>query len=271
MLKKLWWTVVLLSLGSTSLAQSSDTQTPTKDTDNFFWNIEANMGGVYFKSALEDHRQDSFIEYLELGFTLELFYKGFFVQTNKRRTNPFDVEFGYQLHTTDKWGVDFITKTYLSGFSGEDIDSDLRERRLGTGHALRLTHFIDDAIFTVDLAVLTAALGTKSWLVESYYSYLIAHKNWEIYLGTGLTFYNAETVNYYAGIDEHDAATGLDLYRPGSGFEFVVEANAIYPLNEDWTLKLGASKSRFSSNIYQSPLGLRKGETLIKLGASYVF
>jgi len=271
MLKKLWWTIFLLALNGTSLAQASDAKTPTKDSDEFFWNIEANMGGVYHKSALQEQRQNSIFEYLELGLTVELFYKGFFIQSNKRRTNPFDVEVGYQLHTSELWGVDIIGKTYLGGFSGEDNNSELRERNIGSGHALRLTRFIDDAIFTIDFASLTASLGEKAWLIESYYSHLIAYKNWEIYLGTGLTFYNAHTVDYYVGVDKHDAATGLDLYRPGSGFELVAEANAIYPLNEDWTLRMGASKSRFSRNIYRSPIGIRKGEMLLKLGVSYVF
>lgn len=252
-----------------------DSEEKTKDSDTWHWELQMHVGGVYYENPLKHIEQEEFIDYVELIFSFDLYYKGFFIQSNRRRSNPAEIDIGYQITSGDDWAFDVILKSYFEDISQSDLDesnaSHLTTRDNALGTALRYSKYFDNAQYTVEAATVNFDEGANGWAVESFYSHLIPYRNWDIYLGAGVTFFSANTVNYYVGIEESDAIGHLFAYRPGAAYELEAEAHAVYPLAEDWTLHLGITKSYLSDNLNDSPIGIRANTTYIKLGVNYVF
>lgn len=274
MTRAFWLMVMLTMLSMTVNAQSSD-DNKTKESEKWHWDLQVNMGAVFYNNPLKGVEQDEFIDYVELALSFDLYYKGFFIQSNRRRSNPADVDIGYQIASDENWAVDAIVKSYFEDISEDDLlrsnASHLIPRDEALGFALRYSYYLDDAVLSVDIANIDTESSNSGWAVESFYSYLIPYRNWEIYLGTGITFFSADTVNYYVGISEEEATSQVGYYRPGAAYELEAEAHAIYPLAEDWTLRFGITKSYLSDNYSKSPIGIRSNTTYIKLGVNYVF
>lgn len=274
MTKAFWLTAMLAILSMTANAQSLD-DSKTKDNGKWHWDLQMNMGGVFYNSPIKSVKQDNPIDYIELNFTFDLYYKGFFIQSNRRRSKPTDVDLGYQIASDENWAVDAIIKSYFKDITEDDLirskASHLEPRVNNIGYALRYSHYLDDAVLSVDVADIDLESSKNGWVVESFYSHLIPYRNWEIYLGAGITFFSADSVNYFVGISEEESTHQIDYYRPGAAYEIEAEAHAIYPLAEDWTLRLGVTKSYLSDNFNRSPIGIRSNTTYIKLGVNYVF
>ncbi len=272
---RLLWLVAILLIASMSANGQEIEEEKTKDSDKWLWDIQVNMGAGFYKHPLKYVEQDDTIDYLELTFSLDLYYKGFFIQSNRRRSSAAEIDFGYQVFTSEDWAVDIILKSFFEDISQEDLDksnaSHLSPRNEAIGIAMRYTHYLDDALITIDTATINIENSANGWALETFYSHLIPYRNWDIYLGAGITFLSADTVNYYVGINAKDARESLPNYRPGAAYAIETEAHAIYPLAEDWTLRLGITKSYLSDNLSNSPIGIRSNTTYFKLGFNYVF
>ena len=125
-----------------------DNETPVFDK-TFSWQFMGGISGVYDQSPIKGDKQSEFEDYLDISLLFDLYYKGFFMQSNHRRSSAATLggEIGYELIVKDSWELDIITKVYVPGYEPSDIidnnDSDiptlsgLEDRGYGQGIGLR--------------------------------------------------------------------------------------------------------------------------------------
>jgi hypothetical protein len=254
--------------------------------DAFEWQFMLDLAFVDTQILLADVEQADAWDYMQLGLLLDISYKGFFLQSNSRRSSTAlgSGEFGYQLTVQKDWQLDVIIKAYIYGYSPEEIFKEqgipqlegLSERNPTGGIALRYSHFFNDSIFYVDVATARASNNGQGGsvtglIVDSFYSYLLPYRNWDIYLGAGLTYYDKAFIDYYIGIDADEVTSSRPLYEAEGGFRGQLEIYAQYPLSESWSFNTGVTQSFYTNNIKRSPLVDRSMFTEFMIGVLYVF
>jgi hypothetical protein len=266
---------------------TTNTNAPiTKDA--FEWQFMVDLSLVSTPVILADVEQTEAWDYFQLGLMLDISYKGFFLQTNSRRSAAAigGGELGYQITVQKSWELDVILKAYIEGFDPAEIINDqkedipqlagLNEREFTGGIALRYSHFFDDAIFYIDLAAARSGKNNQGdyatgMIIDSFYSYLIPYRNWDIYLGAGLTYYDKALVDYYIGINPDEVTINRPLYNAKSSFRGQLEIYAQHPLSQSWFFNTGLTQTFYSNNIKQSPLVDRNKSTQLMVGVLYVF
>lgn len=256
--------------------------------DAFEWQFMIDLSLTHTDIILADVKQTKFLDFLELGLLLDISYNGFFLQTNSRRSSTTigGGEFGYQITVQKDWQLDVILKAYLEGYDPEEIIkhqdqsipqlNGLEQRYPTGGLALRYSRFFDQAIFYIDFAT-ARALGndqdnsSSGLIIDSFYSYLLPYRNWDIYLGAGLTYYDQSLVDYYVGIDAHEVTSDRHLYEGKAAFRGQLEIYAQYPLSQSWFFNAGITQSIYSNHIKQSPLVDKNQFTEFMAGVLYVF
>ncbi|GAA0814144.1 MipA/OmpV family protein [Colwellia sp. D2M02] len=274
-------------------AFASDTNTAVNPNapivkDSFEWQLIVDFSAFYQQSTLQDVKQTDFVHFIQPALYIDLSYKGFFLQSNQRRSSAVleGAEFGYQITVQDNWQLDILAKSYLNGFDPNDLVeylnanpvlfSGLRERDSTGGVALRYSHFFENAIFSLDIAAAHSgddAFGedVTGVIIDSFYSYLLPYRNWDIYLGAGLTYYQDNIVNYYYGIQSVEATPQRPEFTADSAVRAQLEIYAQYPLSASWSFNGGVTQSIYSPSIKDSPLVDRNFITQVMVGVQYVF
>ncbi len=273
--------------GQTIETITTDENTPIIK-DAFEWQFMLDLALVKSQHILADIEQTKPSNYLALGLLLDISYKGFFLQTNSRRSSTIidGGEFGYQITVQNNWQLDLIFKAYIDGFDAAEIIEEqdkyiprlegLNARNLTGGIALRYSRFFDDAVFYIDFASARAFENNQGdyatgLIIDSFYSYLVPYRNWDIYFGAGLTYYDQSLIDYYIGIDTSEVTSIRPLHRADSAFRGQLEIYAQHPLSENWSFNVGVTQSFYSSNIKKSPLVDSNKLTEFMLGVLYVF
>ncbi len=271
---------------STEVAQSKPTGEDIellseKGDDGFKWQITTSFLIGRSASPIIGVEANEYANGLGLLISADLFYKGFYLQTNKRRS-AFEApgELGYQIIDDDEWGLDVLLTSYFWGFSPREIIEEygdipelegLEDRYGGGAYAIRYSKYIDEDILYLDLGLVNAGGGTKDLVVNAFYSHLVPYRNWDIYFGAGFTYFEASAIDYFVGIDEHEVNEHRSIYRAGGGFFTEFEIYAQYPLSESWLLNLGINHEYYSDAISDSPLFNRKSVITSSVGVRYVF
>ena len=134
----------------------SDSQQPNGNKpvikDEFEWQFLLDLSFVYDPKIIVGIEQDELLHYFMPGLLVDISYKGFFLQTNQRRSNVLlgCTEFGYQLIVEDNWQLDLIAKAYMQGYDSdslieygggdEELLAGLRERQATGGVAVRYSY-----------------------------------------------------------------------------------------------------------------------------------
>lgn len=282
-----------LTLASTSFASqenniiASSANVPIVK-DDFQWQFMADLSLVDTQTIIADIKQTQPWDYFQLGLLLDISYKGFFLQTNSRRSSTIigGGEFGYQITVQNDWQLDVIVKAYIYGYNPagiieaqeQDIPqlAGLTDREPTGGIALRYSHFFENAVFYVDLAA-ARAIGNgerddaRGMIIDSFYSYLLPYRNWDIYLGAGLTYYDQALVDYYIGVNVNEVTSHRTLYEADDAFRAQLEVYAQYPLSQSWFFNASITQSLYSNKIKQSPLVDKNQLTQLMVGVLYVF
>lgn len=256
--------------------------------DAFEWQFILDLSMVYDPKIIAGIDQNELLHYFMPGILVDISYKGFFLQTNQRRSNALlgGTEFGYQLYVEDKWQVDLIAKAYLQGYDskslieyggGDDkLLAGLTDRQATGGVALRYSHYFNDALFSIDFAYGSAGDDVNGkhvggLIVDSFYSYLLPYRNWDIYLGGGLTYISQNLVDYYIGVSPEESTDVRAEYTAKGGFRGQLEVYAQYPLSASWSFNAGITHSIFTNDVKESPLVDESQVTQVMLGVLYVF
>lgn len=251
--------------------------------ETFSWQAQMGFSMGYSQQLLKGVEQTDITDFLQLSLLLDFYYKGFFIQSNQRRADTFNLgaEMGYQLKVEDNWEIDIISKAYIAGYVPKDLidhaEKDipslngLKERYFAGGIGLRYSRYLDDGYFSVDVAKLANSDGDKGWLIDTFYSHLIPYRNWDIYINAGVTFYSSKTVDYFYGIDEQEVTSSRAYYHPGAAAKAQLELFVQHPISESWTFNAGLSQSYYTANVTNSPLVDTRGTTQLMIGVLYVF
>ncbi len=245
----------------------------------FSWQAMGGISGVYEQGPIKGDKQSSFGDYLNISLMFDVYYKGFFIQSNHRRSEAVTLggEIGYELIVEDNWELDILHKTYVPGYNPKEIIKNshndipvlegLGERNFGQGLGFRYSHFYEDSILSVDLA----ALSTSGWVADFFYSQLVPYRNWDIYLGAGFTHYSQGVTDYFVGVDKNEVSDNRSFYAPGSSYKAQLEVFARHPISKKWSFSAGITQSYYSTAIKNSPIIGKQHLTEVMLGILYVF
>jgi len=275
-----------ISVKSSSNEENSVNKPIVKDA--FEWQFILDLSLVYDPKIISGIEQEDPWHYFIPGILVDISYKGFFLQSNQRRSNAFlgGTEFGYQLLVEDNWQLDLIAKAYMQGYDSdslieygggdEDLLAGLRERNATGGIALRYSHYFEDALFSIDFAYGSPGDDADGELVgglivDSFYSYLLPYRNWDIYFGGGLTYFSQDIVDYYIGVSPDEVTDIREEYAADGGFRGQLEVYAQHPLSANWSFNAGLTHSIFSNDVKESPIVDRNQVTQVMLGVLYVF
>jgi hypothetical protein len=256
--------------------------------DDFEWQIILDFSFVYDPKIIAGIEQDEVLHYFMPGLLVDISYKGFFLQSNQRRSSALlgGTEFGYQLLVEDDWQIDLIAKAYMQGFDSEslieygggdeELISGLRERNSTLGLAVRYSKYFENALLTLDVAAATPGddafdKNVNGIIIDSFYSYLIAYRNWDIYLGTGLTYFSQDIVDYYIGVSSAESSDARPEHTANGGFRGQLDIYAQHPISTSWTFNTGVTHSFFSNSVKESPLVDTNQATQVMIGVQYVF
>jgi outer membrane scaffolding protein for murein synthesis (MipA/OmpV family) len=256
--------------------------------DEFDWQFVVDLSLVDTQVLLADVKQTEPWHYFQLGLLLDMSYKGFFIQTNSRRSSTLlgSAEMGYQITVQNNWQIDVILKAYLEGYDPAEIIDDqeksipqlagLTERDYTSGIALRYSHFYKNALFYIDLAAARTGEDEQGddingLIIDSFYSYLLPYRNWDIYFNAGLTYYDQALVDYYIGVNANEVTSSRPLYEADGGFRAQLEVYAQYPLSQSWSFNAGITQSFYSHDVKNSPLVDKSKLTQFMVGVLYVF
>lgn len=245
----------------------------------FSWQAMGGISSVYQQSAFKGVDQTEFEDFLNISLLFDVYYKGFFIQSNHRRSDAvtLGLELGYELMVEDDWELDIIHKTYLPGYEPDILIENsqhgiptltgLEERSSAEGLGLRYSHFYQDAILSVDVA----AISYSGWVADIFYSQLVPYRNWDIYLGAGFTHYSEQVTDYYAGVNHNEVSASRSYYKAGSSYKAQLELFARHPISEAWSFNGGITQSYYSTAFKNSPLIGKQHLTQVMLGVLYVF
>ncbi|MCW8831816.1 MAG: MipA/OmpV family protein [Colwellia sp.] len=285
-------TLYLATLSISHAEQTSSNITTGVHTpiakDEFEWQFMVDLSLASTPVILKDVEQTQPWDYFQLGLLLDISYKGFFLQTNSRRSSTIlgRSELGYQFSVQKDWQLDIILKPYFEGFDPAEIIKDqeedipqlagLDERNPTIGIALRYSQYFENAIFYIDIAAASAGEDSQGHnanglIIDSFYSYLLPYRNWDIYLGAGLTYYDQALIDYYIGVNADEVSASRPLHSADSAFRGQLEVYAQYPLSQSWSFNAGLTQSFYSSNIKHSPLVDKNTLTEFMVGVLYVF
>lgn len=270
-----------------SIEQEYAANTPIAK-DEFEWQFALDFSLVYDPKIIVGIEQEKLLHYFMPALLFDISYKGFFLQTNQRRSNALlgGTEFGYQLVVENDWQLDLIGKAYMQGFDPEflieygggdkELLTGLTERNATVGLALRYSRYLENSLFTLDLAAATSGDDeygetVRGMIIDSFYSYLLPYRNWDIYLGTGLTYFSQDIVDYYIGVGSSEVNENRPEYTAKGGFRGQAEIYAQYPLSASWSFNAGITHSLYSNNVKESPLVDKNHTTQVMLGVLYVF
>lgn len=276
--------IALLTSAVASANDSSEQQSANENQqDDFTWQMMIGASVVYDPSIFKGVEDEDFSDYLGLSIVFDVYYKGFFIQANKRRASGLysGAELGYQIESNEQWGLDVLTKAYIGSYSPSDLIEQqdkpiptmegLGTRQSADGLALRYSYYGEQSVLSIDFASTAINSSVSGWLIESFYSKLIPYRNWDIYYGVGLTYYSSDIVDNYIGIDADEVSPVRAEYHASGAFLAQFEINALYPISENWTLNAGIIQNFYSNKITDSPLVAHANLTQALIGFVYVF
>jgi len=284
------FTVFFLGISQTSFA-NDDTESSTEksnDSGEFEWQIVLELSLVYDPKIIAGIKQEEPWHYMHPAIWVDLSYKGFFLQSNQRRASlALDgFELGYHIQEEEDWQLDVIIKSYMEGFDSESLieygggnDSELKglsERDSIGGIALRYSYYLDNALLTLDIASAHAGNDehgdhVQGFIFDSFYSHLVQHRNWDIYLGAGFTYYSQDIMDYYIGVSFGETNENRPEFTAEEGYRAQAEIYAQHPISTNWSFNTGITHSYFSSNVKDSPIVDENQVTQVMVGVLYVF
>jgi outer membrane scaffolding protein for murein synthesis (MipA/OmpV family) len=276
-------TILVLSLCIAMASKAEDSTGSSRGDNEFSWDISIAADVIKESPLILGTDQEDTFDYLKVSILLDIYYRGFFIQTNKHRYSSYvdGAEIGYELEVNENYEVDLISKIYLPGFSATEkglFNKDKIEELQGintreylSNQGIRYMRYFQNAVYWVDVAADILNGEHHGWVIDGFYSYILQKRNWEIYLGAGASFFSSNMNNYYFSVRSEEARDSRPAYRAGAGYRLQIEAFVQHPISEGWLFNGGVTLSHYSNSISDSPLVVRENVMRAQAGVSYVF
>lgn len=255
-----------------------------QESDEFQWQIALEVGFAAGASPLVGAKESSLDDHLNINLLVDLSYKRFFIQTNKNGYSGIDPKLEMGLHLLEKgnWQLDLIHTNYVVGFtenyagivySEEGIDElkGIKSRNPDSSTGFRFMFTENDTQLWFDVVTDVADSYHGGWIFDAYYNKRQQYRNWDLYFGSGFTFYSRDVNNYYYGIDIDEATNYRPEYQAGAGYRVIFDAYAQLPLSESWLFNSGISFNYYSSAIANSPIIRQQHQLQGMMSFRYVF
>lgn len=190
-------------------------------------------------------------------------FKKFYIQ---------NLEFGINIHNTNKHSLALFVEPDFSGFEEKDNDyfkgMDKREKtaNLGIKYNFKKNFWKIETVVTKD--ILNKSKGTKGKLQLSYF---YSKNKLSIIPGIGLEYLNSKYTNYYYGVSETEATNERPLYSAKSSINRFFSTGAFYRLKKNTNFIFSFKYNLLGKSIKDSPLTERKKEIVLISGISWKF
>jgi len=153
-------------------------------------------------------------------------------------------------------------------------------RLQGLGDVDRTTHAELFAVYTVGWASLRGSVlsdigGNQRGATATFdaLGILPINPKWILTFGPGLTWASDQYMRTYFGVDgQQSAASGLPMYRPGSGLSNVrVSAGSSYRPNAHWSIGANVAAAWLQGDADDSPIREKSNQMTYSLFANYLF
>lgn len=255
----------------------------SKSSKGFSWDVTIAIDASQSQFLMIGEEESNKNEFLGFSFLVDLYYKGFFIQSNKHRLGGYlsGGELGYELLVTEEYEIDLISKSYIAGFSSQN-DSifnnkgnpeliGVKERDYISNLGIRYMRYMPDAVYWVDIASNLIGTQHSGWVIDGFYSHMLQHKNWDINLGVGASIFSRDMNNYFFSVSPEESNEQRPIYNAGAGYRLQFEAFAQRPISDSWLFSSGIIFSHYSNSIYDSPLVARQNILRAQVGVRYVF
>jgi MipA family protein len=183
---------------------------------------------------------------------------------------------GYQVWSSQTDELDLIVRSSEHEYrpSKNHLDSmrALNKRHITMMMGGQWIHRTDFGVFKTALTgdVLDQSNGFE-WNTEYHYPIVITNSV-TLTPGLGVSWLSGHQANYYYGVSgaETERST-IKQYDTGNGWLPYAEVAASWVVDSHWSLSAGARYTRFSSDIKNSPMLDKSGETSIWTGIAYRF
>ncbi|WP_409520911.1 MipA/OmpV family protein [Pantoea sp.] len=147
----------------------------------------------------------------------------------------------------------------------------LNKRRMTLMGGATYTHMAEWGILRT--ALLGDVLNNSNGIIwDMTYLYRFNFGDFSLTPGIGAMWNSANQNRYYYGVSSHESArTGINRYQPDDSWSPYVELSASYQISPQWNASLVGRYTRFDSEIKDSPMIDKSGQTTLWTGISYTF
>ncbi|MDF1877425.1 MipA/OmpV family protein [Sulfurimonas sp. SAG-AH-194-L11] len=153
------------------------------------------------------------------------------------------------------WGLSLTAQPRVYGYKAEDSDylegMDTRETTFEGGLAFSAT-YNDTYIETMLLTDIFARYD--SWLFKTEIGDEFALGNFTFYPSIILVYESDEFVNYYYGVQTHEATQNRAEFTPGAGWQFGAQTYIEYPFTDRLSALVNLRIDRVPTSAMNSPL-----------------
>ncbi len=251
--------------------------------DGFQWNVEIAVAIISDPSNLVGAEQKETSDYFGGSLIVDLYYKGFFIESNRHRLNYQlqSSDFGYELVSEDTYDIDLLARSYINSFDEnnagvifEELNEELEGIEVRDAYLLqgiRYTGYRNNDVYWFSVGVDILDGVHHGWVLDGFYTSTYHLRNWDLQLGAGATLFSANMNQYYFGIEQGESSESRPIYTPSTGYRGEFEISGRYPVNEHWLLTTGLTLSHYSKSIDDSPITARQNVLRYVLSVSYVF
>lgn len=150
------------------------------------------------------------------------------------------------------WGFSLTVQPRTYGYDSSDIAGmDTRENTFEGGVAFSAK--TDKAY--IELMVLSDILGRyNSWIFKSEIGYDFEYGKFSFYPSLIFNYQSSQFMNYYYGVESHEATLQREAYSPSSGLQIGAQTYIEYPFTEELSAFVNLRVDKLSKEATNSPL-----------------
>lgn len=185
-----------------------------------------------------------------------VYYGNFFVEAAPFGQNPLTV--GYVVAKSAKYQMSLIGQSSFPDISESAQQKGNLLDGLHDRHAsfeAGFEYYQQSESGDIRLRVLHDTLGNHSGhLFFADYSYPIFTRHFLVLPAVGISYFSAQTTDYYFGIEPQEATTDRPEYHPSASWTLSARVYTERPLSKNWSLFGFASYSLLDESIANSPI-----------------